>query len=356
MGNFMKKSGRLALCLALSFCMITGAGAAHAPETLTAGGIPFGVRFYSEGIVVVGFTEVETACGTRTPAYDAGLRIGDVITHVCGQPVKTSEELIRLIEEASGDIMWGDAASGDSISGNGSSRPVEITYIRDGGESTVSFMPSLSSRDGRMKTGMWIRDTTAGIGTVTYINPETGEFAGLGHGICDAETGELLTMERGTVVDVQITGISRGIAGTPGELRGYFKGDKTGVLLDNTECGVYGVFTDLPANGLADVPIGTRWEVEEGDAVIRCTLDECGPMEYGVEIREIRRDSHDNRSFTVQVTDERLIEKTGGIVQGMSGSPILQDGKLIGAVTHVLISDPTCGYGIFIENMLDTAG
>lgn len=336
MGKFMKKPGRLALCLALSFCMITGAEAAHTPETLTAGGIPFGVRFYSEGIVVVGFTEVETAVGTRTPAYDAGLRLGDVITHVSGCPVKTSEEMIRLIED-----------SGPSV---------EITYVRDGDESTVTLIPSLSARDGRMKTGMWIRDTTAGIGTVTYINPETGEFAGLGHGICDTETGDLLTMERGTVVDVRLTGISRGISGTPGELRGYFMSDKTGVLLGNTECGVYGVFTDPPSDGLADIPVGTRWDVAEGDAVIRCTLDDCGPMEYSVRISAIRRDSRDNRSFTVEVTDPQLLEKTGGIIQGMSGSPILQNGRLIGAVTHVLISDPAKGYGIFIENMLDAAG
>ncbi|MBR3997296.1 MAG: SpoIVB peptidase [Clostridia bacterium] len=336
MGKFMKKTGRLALCLALSFCMITGAEAAHTPETLTAGGIPFGVRFYSEGIVVVGFTEVETSLGSRTPAYDAGLRLGDVITHVSGCPVKTSEEMIRLIED-----------SGTSV---------EITYVRDGDESTVTLMPSLSARDGRMKTGMWIRDTTAGIGTVTYINPETGEFAGLGHGICDTETGELLTMERGTVVDVRLTGISRGISGTPGELRGYFMSDKTGVLLGNTECGVYGVFTDPPSDGLADIPVGTRWDVAEGDAVIRCTLDDCGPMEYSVRISAIRRDSRDNRSFTVEVTDPQLLEKTGGIIQGMSGSPILQNGRLIGAVTHVLISDPAKGYGIFIENMLDAAG
>ena len=336
MGKFMKKPGRLALCLVLSFCMITGAEAAHTPETLTAGGIPFGVRFYSEGIVVVGFTEVETSLGTRTPAYDAGLRLGDVITHVSGCPVKTSEEMIRLIED-----------SGTSV---------EITYVRDGDESTVTLMPSLSARDGRMKTGMWIRDTTAGIGTVTYINPETGEFAGLGHGICDTETGELLTMERGTVVDVRLTGISRGISGTPGELRGYFMSDKTGVLLGNTECGVYGVFTDPPSDGLADIPVGTRWDVMEGDAVIRCTLDDCGPMEYSVRISAIRRDSRDNRSFTVEVTDPQLLEKTGGIIQGMSGSPIIQEGKLVGAVTHVLINDPCRGYGIFIENMLEAAG
>jgi len=337
MKKFLKALGRAGICLIVSVFMIPVGVSADTPDQVLAGGMPFGEKFFSEGIVVVGFTEVETAEGVRTPAYDAGLRLGDVITHVCGKPVKSSSEMIRLIE--------------------GTSAPVEITYLRDGAENTVSFLPSLSAADGRMKTGMWIRDTTAGIGTVTYINPETGEFAGLGHGICDAETGELLKMERGTVVDVEITGISRGIAGTPGELKGYFTGEKSGVLLGNTECGVYGVFTEIPANpAIESAELGTRWEVEAGEAVIRCTLDDNCMAEYEIEIQEICRDSRDNRSFTIQVTDEDLLEKTGGIVQGMSGSPIIQNGKLIGAVTHVLINDPSKGYGIFIENMLEAAG
>lgn len=338
MKKFFKLLGRTGICLMLSFFIIPVSVSGDTPEKVLVGGVPFGVKFFSDGIVVVGFTEVETAEGIRTPAYDAGLRLGDVITHVCGQPVKSSSEMIQLIENT--DL------------------PVKITYLRDGTENTVSLTPSLSASDGRMKTGMWIRDTTAGIGTVTYINPETGEFAGLGHGICDAETGELLKMEKGTVVEVQITGISRGISGTPGELKGYFTGEKNGVLLGNTECGVYGVFTDL-SDELADLEaaeLGSRWEVEAGDAVIRCTLDDNRMAEYAIEIQEIRRDSRDNRSFTIRVTDEALLEKTGGIVQGMSGSPIIQDGKLVGAVTHVLINDPTKGYGIFIENMLKAAG
>ncbi|MBQ8186286.1 MAG: SpoIVB peptidase [Clostridia bacterium] len=325
---------KICVGLILSFNILTSAVSADAPERVTVGGIPFGVKFSSEGIVVVGFTEVDTADGMQNPAYDAGLRTGDIITHVCGQPVKTSGEMIRLIESCP--------------------QPVEITYVREGDENTVSLTPSQSRIDGKMKTGMWIRDTTAGIGTVTFIEPETGVFAGLGHGICDSETGELLKMERGTVVDVQISGITKGVAGTPGELKGYFTGEKTGVLLGNTACGVYGVFTEIPAEvPMTDVELGSRWEVEAGEATILCTLDDNCTAEYGIEIDEIRRDSTDNRSFTIRVTDAELIEKTGGIVQGMSGSPILQNGRLVGAVTHVLVGDPCRGYGIFIENMLD---
>lgn len=307
-------------------------------DRVDVGGMPFGVKFFSQGIVVVGFTDIETECGRSAPAYDAGMRVNDIITHINGTEVKTSAEFIEQIETAE-DV-------------------VEIRFMRDGREQTVSFQPSLSTTDGKLKTGMWIRDTTAGIGTVTYIIPDTGEFAGLGHGICDANTGELLQMERGTVVGVKISGISKGIAGTPGELRGFFTSEKSGVLLENTLCGVYGIMNEVPTEICPErsVEVADRNEVEAGLAYIWCTLDEGVPQKYEIEIGEINRDSQDNRSFEVTVVDPRLIELTGGIVQGMSGSPILQNGKLIGAVTHVLIGDPTRGYGIFIDNMMDVAG
>lgn len=308
------------------------------PENVCVGGIPFGVKFYSQGIIIVGFTEIETENGIETPALDAGLQINDIITRVNGNRVETAGELIGIIENA-----------GDGI---------DVTYLRNGDENTVSFVPSVSKEDGKRKTGMWIRDTTAGIGTVTYILPDTGEFAGLGHGICDLESGELLKMKRGTVVDVMISGISKGIAGTPGELKGYFTSDKSGVLLKNTVCGVYGVLSDVPWDRIPEtLEIAHRDEVHTGEAYIWCTVEGNCPQRYSVDISDIRQTSaDDNRCFSVEVTDKKLLERTGGIVQGMSGSPIIQDGKLIGAVTHVLISTPTKGYGIFIENMLDAAG
>ncbi len=306
------------------------------PDEVHIGGMPFGVKFYTQGIVVVGFTEIETADGVKTPAYDAGLRINDVITHINGEKVGTSDEMIKLIEE-------------NNIN------EIEITYLRGGNENKVKFTPILSKIDGKRKTGMWIRDTTAGIGTVTFIVPETGEFAGLGHGICDSETGELLKMDRGTVVDVTISGVEKGVPGTPGELKGYFTSDKSGVLIGNTDCGVYGVLSCIPENLVPEknVEIADKTEIKPGDAYIWCTLDDNVPHRYEIEISEIRYDSEDNRSFTITVDDDELIEKTGGIVQGMSGSPIIQDGRLIGAVTHVMVNDPCRGYGIFIENMLD---
>ena len=304
-------------------------------DKAAVGGMPFGVKLLADGIIVVGFADVETASGTETPAYDAGLRINDVITEVNGSPVKTSAELIDKIENAESSI--------------------EITFTRGGKESTAEFSPALSSSDGKKKSGMWIRDTPAGIGTVTFVDTDTGSFAGLGHGICDPATGEVIQMDRGTVVDVQISGVKKGVEGQPGELKGYFTSDKSGVLLGNTETGVYGVFSDIPDELIPDeeIEFADRSEVRCGDAYIWCTLDDGEPQKYSVKISNICPESKDNRSFTVTVTDKKLIEKTGGIVQGMSGSPIIQNGKLIGAVTHVLVNDPTSGYGIFIDSMID---
>lgn len=306
-------------------------------DNVIVGGIPFGVKLYSEGIVIVGFTEIKTQNGSSTPAYEAGLRVNDKITHVNGERVKTSLELAEIIEKSTDEI--------------------EITYVRNGDTNAVSFRPLISDNDGKKKTGMWIQDTTAGIGTVTCVVPETMAFVGLGHGICNQDTGELLKMDRGTVVGVKISGVTKGVPGTPGELKGYFTSDKSGMLLKNTLCGVYGFFIEKPAelDENKTVTVAGRNEVKTGKAHILCTVDDNKPQEYEIMIEEINKASRDNRSFLIKVTDERLIEKTGGIVQGMSGSPIIQDGKLIGAVTHVLINDPCRGYGIFIENMLEAA-
>ncbi len=303
---------------------------------LYPGGMPFGVKFYTDGLVIVGFTDVPCEGGVSKPAYDAGLRINDIITKVNGTDIRNSNDFLGF--------MTGD--------------PLEITYERGGVEENVVFTPVKSTADGKFKTGMWIRDTTAGIGTVTYIIPETGEFGGLGHGICDPASGELVNMVRGTVIDVAISGISKGVCGTPGELKGYFKSEKTGVLIGNTKCGVFGVFGAIPFDKIPQpaLPAADKTEVKEGTAWIWSTLDDNEVEKYEIEIVGIDFDSTDCRNFEIEVVDAALIEKTGGIVQGMSGSPIIQDGKLVGAVTHVLINDPCRGYGIFIENMLDAAG
>lgn len=305
-------------------------------ETVYPGGMPFGIKLYTEGLLVVELSEVECDSGTVSPAAEAGIKAGDVIICVNGKKITTAEELVSQIEK--------------------SHEKLEITYLRDKKEYTVNIKPCLSKDDGKYRTGMWLRDSTAGIGTVTYIVPESGEFAGLGHGICDPESGEPVKFIRGIANNVKISGVKRGDAGAPGELKGYFTDLGTGVILKNTNCGIFGIFNRESAyeNCQNKISVGKRSDIKLGDAEIISTVDEKGPEKYKIEITELS-DSDKTVNFGIRVTDEALIEKTGGIVQGMSGSPIIQNGKLVGAVTHVLINDPLCGYGIYIESMLGAA-
>ena len=305
---------------------------------LCPGGMPFGAKMFTDGLIVVGFTDVDCTEGSSQPARDAGVRIKDIVLKINGIPVGNAENMGRLVAESGG-------------------KPIEITLRRDKEEISVTVTPSLSAADNVYKTGMWVRDNTAGIGTVTFIDPSSGSFAGLGHGICDSETGSLLPLSRGVVVDVTISGIQKGLCGTPGELKGYFASGKMGTLLGNTHAGVFGIMTSLPEGVCAEnaLPIALKNEMHDGEATILCTLDEGGIGSYRVNVRKLKN-SMDNKNMEITVTDPALLEKTGGIVQGMSGSPIIQDGKIIGAVTHVLINDPAKGYGIFIENMLEAIG
>ena len=301
------------------------------------GGMPFGVKFITDGVLVVGFCDVHNGGKISNPSLDAGLRQGDLILKVNGTPLSGAAELTDLVEK-----------------GNGAA--IQVLYSRDGKEYQTSLTPAYSGAEGRYKTGIYVRDSGAGIGTVTFIVPETYAFGGLGHGICDAETGALLPIQRGSVVGVTISGVVKGLSGSPGEVKGYFSSGKTGSLLSNTECGVYGVLSSLPAGTPSDpIATGKRDELKAGKAHIYCTLDSNKTECYEIEIFDIHREATSNKCFSIRVTDSRLLEKTGGIIQGMSGSPIIQNGNLVGAVTHVLINDPTTGYGIFIENMLNAS-
>ena len=300
---------------------------------LYPGGMPFGVRFLTEGITVVGFCDVDSPEGKVNPANAAGLRIGDVILRANGEALESATDLTERIERGNGAVLT-------------------LSCRRGKQEFDVRFSPVWSVSEERYKTGVWVRDSGAGIGTVTFLIPETGAFAGLGHGICDAGTGEPIPIRRGTVSDVTIRSVVKGTAGDPGELKGYFNAGKTGVLLGNTVCGVWGVYSEPPQTVAEPLRVALREDVREGDATILCTLADNTVSEYTVRLSAIDRNAAGPKCFTVTVTDPRLLEQTGGIVQGMSGSPILQDGKLVGAVTHVLVNDPTTGYGIFLENML----
>lgn len=351
MGNIkIKQKGRrfltLALCAAVAFALCAGfltprvsaisGSKQYENVSLIPGGIPFGVKFSTEGVVVVGFCDLEGISKSQNPAYLAGLRPKDIIKKVDGRSLEDAAELTRVIEECGG-------------------RQLSLTYTRSGQEKTAKITPAYSESEGKYKTGIWVRDSGAGIGTVTYIDPNTGEFGGLGHGICDGESGELIPMERGVVTDVKINAVKKGIAGEPGEIKGHFGTDKRGTVCTNTECGVFGAFSKIPNEAGQAMPVGSSEYIKCGEAEILCTLDDGGRQSYKIEISRINRGAEGSKCFIIKVTDPRLIEKTGGIVQGMSGSPIIQNGKLIGAVTHVMINDPTVGYGIFIENMLSAA-
>ncbi len=305
---------------------------------LYPGGMPFGVKFFTNGILVVGFCDIDTADGLVNPAYAAGLRLKDMITHVDGKELSGASELTELVERSNGT-------------------PMEIQYTRDDKTYTTTITPIAGAGDGKYKTGIWVRDSGAGIGTVSFIDPKTNYFAGLGHGICDTDTGKLLPIDRGTVVDVTISGIQKGVSGTPGEIKGFFSSGKTGSLLGNNECGVYGIFAECPKVVSSEpLSIALKDELKEGEAYIYCTLDDGGIGKYTISISDINKNAEGGKCFAVKVTDPALLEKTGGIVQGMSGSPIIQNGHIVGAVTHVLVGDPTRGYGIFIENMLKAGG
>jgi stage IV sporulation protein B len=300
-------------------------------KKLYVGGMPFGIKFVTDGVMIVGFSEPENSSGA------AGLRVNDMIKSVDGVEVHSVSELTKIVENSSG-------------------RALALVYERDGRECHTVLEPIFSEAEGKYKTGLYVRDSGAGIGTVTYIDPDDLSFGGLGHGICDAQSGRLVDIYRGSVTHVTISGVVKGQVGTPGEVKGYFSSGKLGSLIENSDCGVFGILAELPADIDAEpIPIGSRSELRSGKAHIYCTLDTNKKEKYEVEISDIDLSAKGNKCFTVKVTDRALLDKTGGIVQGMSGSPIIQDGKLVGAVTHVLINDPTTGYGIFIENMPSAA-
>ena len=300
---------------------------------LCPGGMPFGVKFYTDGVMVVGFCDIDTGKGSVNPAARAGLHQKDVILKINGKPLSGAADMTERIEASGG-------------------KPLQLTCRRGGKEFEATLTPVLSAAEGRYKTGIWVRDSGAGIGTVTFLFPDSGAFAGLGHGICDADTGALVQMRKGAVSDVTISSVVKGAAGAPGELKGHFNPGRSGALLGNSACGVWGVFSELPETPYEPMPIGLRDDLQEGDAYILCTASGEEIQKYDIRISNIKRDAKGSKCFTVTVTDPDLLALTGGIVQGMSGSPIIQNGKLVGAVTHVLINDPTTGYGIFLENML----
>ena len=298
-----------------------------------------GIKLFSDGVMVVGLSEIAGESGASAPAKTCGLRQGDIITHINDTEVDTIEEVQAVLQDLEGDQM-------------------SIRAIR--GEKEVQFTAQAikCSSDGTYKLGAWIRDSMAGIGTMTFYDPSTGQFGALGHGINDVDTSLLMPLESGSIMYASVADVKKGVPGTPGELHGTFQLDRDlGELYANTSGGVFGVLSDTSlVNGMKAMPVALRSEVKTGEATILSNIAGDEVQEYTVEITRIYPSgSNDTRDLMVKVTDPKLLAATGGIVQGMSGSPILQNGRVVGAVTHVLVNDPTAGYGILAEHMLGEA-
>lgn len=296
-------------------------------------GTPFGIKIYTEGVLVSGFSEVDTIDGQKNPAKEAGIKQGDFIVSLNGVNVYTNEDVSEIIRNSSGE-------------------KIIAKLIRNGKNKRISFYPAKSKTSGEYRAGMWVKDSSAGIGTMTFYSPAYNIVAGLGHGICDSDTGTLLSLSSGEFVTANIVSVVKGKVGKAGELTGIFTGKKISQFNLNCDEGVYGKVTcDISLENMISVAL--KQEVRNAKGYILTTIDGTEPDYYTCNIKV--RNQEETQSLLIEITDERLLEATGGIVQGMSGSPIIQNGKLIGAVTHVLVDDPTKGYAIFAENMLETA-
>lgn len=303
-------------------------------RTVQVCGTPFGVKLFSDGALVVAFSDRYTALGSENPAKAAGLRLGDLIVSAGGREVRSNDDLTAAIQAADG-------------------RPLPVVYRRGGAQYTAELVP-VKDEQGDYKAGVWVRDSGAGIGTMSFIDPAHGTFAGLGHSISDADTGADLTLLSGEIVPVTITGCIRGAAGSPGELRGEFSAAPAGTVLANDTAGVYGQYSGSQTGH--SMPVANLQEVTPGDAELWTTVQGTTAQPYKVKIERVTMTGSDpNRNLLIRVTDARLLEATGGIVQGMSGSPIVQNGQLAAVLTHVLVNDPTSGYAIFAATMLEKA-
>lgn len=294
-------------------------------------GKPFGIKIFTNGVMVVGMSDIEIGGKKYNPAYKAGIRIGDVIKTLGGYEVASNEDVADVFEGSGG-------------------KSVVAKVVRDGKNYTFSIKPIYNETDGKYKAGIWVRDSSAGIGTMTFYSPTDGSFAGLGHAICDVDTGKILPLESGEIVNANINAVVKSENGKTGELCGAFSSGRIGALYTNCSDGLYGRLDEYEKNGRL-VSIATKNEVKTGKAKIYANTDNSGPKMYDCVIERIDKSKNAEHSMVVRITDSRLIEKTGGIVQGMSGSPILQDGKLVGAVTHVFVNSSDKGYAIFAEKM-----
>ncbi|MGN0521998.1 MAG: SpoIVB peptidase [Eubacterium sp.] len=297
-------------------------------------GESFGIKLYTDGVMIVGTKDVDGKNGKSNPAKEAGLEKGDIIVEINNIKVYSSTEVEEMLNDNNG-------------------KDYKIRVKRNGNYKIFTLTPEYSVSEGRYKAGIWVRDSTAGIGTITFYNPENSSVAALGHPITDVDTNEIMPILNGEAVKATVTKLYKSTEGETGSLCCDFSDSVIGTLENNSECGIYGKYScDVSKMPLYEIaPIQ---EVEKGQAQIISTVDSSGPKLYTVEITRVSyRDGKNDKNLVIKVTDKELLEKTGGIVQGMSGSPIIQNGKLIGALTHVIVDNPEKGYGIFAEKMLE---
>jgi len=312
-------------------------------QKVIASGAPIGIKLKTDGIIIINVSGVVLRDGTKVvPADEAGLIAGDVLKKAGGKDLNSISDLIDVIKKSGG-------------------KPIELTYSRQNTEYKTSITPVKSGEDDEYRLGIWVRDSSAGIGTLTFIDPESRIYGALGHGINDVDTGSLLQVGSGSLLESTIQGIKKGMKGSPGELEGDFLNNPKvlGDIKLNCDFGIFSKIDDdkidkFNRNWGRIIEIGPHSTVKVGKATILACIDRDIVEEFEIEIQRISRaDLSSTKNMVLRITDQRLLESTGGIVQGMSGSPIIQDGRLIGAVTHVFINDPMRGYGVFIESMLE---
>ena len=293
-----------------------------------------GIKLYTKGVLVVGMSEIEG----QKPYENSNIKEGDIITNINEEEIENTNELIECINKSNGDSL-------------------RITYVTKGETKECNITP-VKNESGKYQIGLWVRDSAAGIGTVTFYEPQTANFVALGDGIADGDTSEIVDISTGELVNTRILSIVKGESGNPGKIQGTLNNDKSiGTIYKNTRLGIYGIVreeSNLLPNYSNTMEVALRDEIKLGKATILCSVENSDKIEeYEIEIeKKFTNNNYDNKSMMIKVTDERLIEKTGGIVQGMSGSPIIQNGKFIGAVTHVIVQSPTRGYAVFGDMLI----
>ena len=297
-----------------------------------------GAKLYTSGVLVVGMSEIQGDDQQKHKPYEgSGIEEGDMIVEMDSKKIANTDELVETVNSSKGKV-------------------IQIKYVRNDETITTSIQP-IKSEDNEYKLGLWVRDAAAGVGTLTFYEPSTGKFAALGHGIVDVDTGDIINIANGELVTSNLVAIKKGEKGTPGEIKGSIDSGVTiGNISKNTNFGVFGLVSNknnLNLNGAKEYEVALRSEIQTGETEIICELENEKKEQYKIEISKIyTSNNYDNKSMMIKITDERLLQKTGGIIQGMSGSPIIQNGKFVGAITNVLVSDPTTGYAIFGDLMV----